>query len=514
MGTNIKALAEEQKKKALPNWQDPIPFEDYKIPKIDIDIFPPWLRDFVEDVAESTQTPEDAASMAALSILSTVSSKKFYVNITPEWNESLNTYIVLALPPGNRKSSVFKLIQAPIISYEREEQKRMGKAVKHQRALIKAKNKRIEELEKRYAKKEEVNEAILEEINQLTNEIDNEELLHVPRYITGDITAEKLGVLLAENNEKIAVLSAEGGGVFNNMAGRYSNDGKANIDIYLNGHTGDYTPVDRIGRDPIILQEPCITIGLFVQPQVVRDVPSTFKERGLMQRFLYSFPKSLVGYRKIDANPIRESVKSEYEINIRRLLEYKTTDQIKLTFDEEAKVVQQEISQEIEIKLREGEVLADLKEWGSKLAGQLIRIAGLLHLAEQVTGNLKEIPKEINASTLKKAKQLMNYFISHARVAYGVMGSNSDLEDAKYLINYLIKNGKDSYTRREVFQGTKGTFKNVARFESAVEELEVRNFIRKETTNQIGKGRKSYKLLLNSLVTIPSKPTKLDYLKD
>lgn len=41
-----------------------------------------------------------------------------------------------------------------------------------------------------------------------------------------------------------------------------------------------------------------LTIGLFVQPEVVRDVPPTFKERGLMQRFLYSFPLSLVGHRK------------------------------------------------------------------------------------------------------------------------------------------------------------------------------------------------------------------------
>ena len=76
---------------------------------------------------------------------------------------------------------------------------------------------------------------------------------------------------MAENNERIAVLSAEGGGVFSNMAGRYSSDGRANIEIYLNGHTGDYTPIDRIGREPILLNEPCLTIGLFVQPEVIRD---------------------------------------------------------------------------------------------------------------------------------------------------------------------------------------------------------------------------------------------------
>jgi replicative DNA helicase len=74
-----------------------------------VNVFPGWLRNYVEGVAESTQTPTDAPGMAVISVLSTALAKKFYVRLTGEWSESLNTYTILALPPGNRKSSTMKI---------------------------------------------------------------------------------------------------------------------------------------------------------------------------------------------------------------------------------------------------------------------------------------------------------------------------------------------------------------------------------------------------------------------
>lgn len=472
---NIEVLAQEQKKEASPLWQEPVHFDEYKLPTFNVDVFPRWLREYIQGVSESTQTPIDAACMAAISILSTILSKKFSVNITEDWSESLNTYAVLALPPGNRKSSVFKLMQLPIITYEREERERLEIEIIEQKAILKAKQKRIEGLEKDYAKNGE--ESILNEIRALTNEIEKEKLLISPRYITGDVTAEKLGVLLSENNEKIALLSAEGGGAFNNMAGRYSSDGKANIDIYLNGHTGDYTTVDRIGRDPIILNEPCLSIGLFVQPEVLRDVPSTFKERGLMQRFLYSLPKSLVGYRKVNPDPVCEEIKNSYLTNIKNLLQFEPNEPIKLTFDSEAVIHEQRLRQDIEDMLKEGGTLSDMKGWGSKLAGQIIRIAGLLHVVEYIPGKIKAIPTQIKTTTLASAKNLMYYFIEHARAAFGVMEADRRAEDGKYLLGVIKRLNKPVVEYRELQMQTRKRFKKAYQLKMVISDLHERGFI-------------------------------------
>lgn len=78
----VLELIEPQDKKApTQEWDDPIGFDEVKLPKFDTSVFPKWLRDYVEGVAESTQTPADASSMACISALSTILSRKFEVNV-------------------------------------------------------------------------------------------------------------------------------------------------------------------------------------------------------------------------------------------------------------------------------------------------------------------------------------------------------------------------------------------------------------------------------------------------
>src|SRR5690625_2417508 len=69
------------------DWEEPIEFDDNNLPIFDTSIFPLWIRDFVEGVAESTQTPIDAPSFACISVLSSVLSGQFEVNPFGNWIE-------------------------------------------------------------------------------------------------------------------------------------------------------------------------------------------------------------------------------------------------------------------------------------------------------------------------------------------------------------------------------------------------------------------------------------------
>src|SRR5689334_12933302 len=91
-----------------------------------------------------------------------------------------------------------------------------------------------------------------------------------PRLIADDITPEKLGAVMAEQGEKIAIFSDEGG-VLTTMGGRY-NSGVANLDLLLKAHSGSPYRVDRASREmPISMKKPALTIALAVQPQVLRE---------------------------------------------------------------------------------------------------------------------------------------------------------------------------------------------------------------------------------------------------
>jgi hypothetical protein len=499
MSLNTKLIAEYEAEKKIKRgelkreqqieWYEPVFFDNYTLPSFPAHVFPEWLRDYVEGVAESTQTPIDAPGMAAIAVLSTVLAKRFYVRLTGEWSESLNTYTILALPPGNRKSAVFKALQEPIMHHEKEERERLAKEVNEQKAKLKAKQKRLEHLEKNYAK--DGDQVTLNEIYALTNEIEGQKILSLPRFITEDVTPEKLTDLMAENNEKMALLSAEGGGIFSIMAGRYASDGKANLEIFLKGFGGDYCAVDRIGREAKVLNEPALTIGLFIQPHVVQDVPSSFQERGLMPRFLYSFPRSLVGHRKISPQVIETDVKNQYLLNVKKLLCMKATSAVQLLLLDNARQAEEALRKELEKMFLEGGELAEMKEWGSKLAGQVIRMAGLLHVAEHVQAlpmnvpNIERIPKQIHAETVIKAQQLARYFIEHAKAAYGCMGADQGTQDAKYLLEVIKRQDNPVIEYRDIQNLTRKRFKKAMHLKATLLELEERGFI-----HQIKDGRK------------------------
>ena len=113
----------------------------------------------------------------------------------------------------------------------------------------------------------------------------------VPRWLVDDATPEALAGLLATYG-RIALLSPEGD-VFDQMAGRYNQAAGPNLGVYLKGHAGDLLKVDRRGRPPEYVERPCLTIGLTVQPEVLRGLAGRpgFGGRGLLARFLYSLPR-------------------------------------------------------------------------------------------------------------------------------------------------------------------------------------------------------------------------------
>lgn len=138
----------------------------------------------------------------------------------------------------------------------------------------------------------------LADVDRLVAELEALPVVVAPRLVADDITPEKVAVLMAQHGERIALLSAEGG-VFGIMAGRYQPNSSPNLDVFLKAHSGDRLTVDRIGRSPVRLEKPALTIGLAVQPDVIRRLADTpeFRGRGLLARFLYALPDSLVGSR-------------------------------------------------------------------------------------------------------------------------------------------------------------------------------------------------------------------------
>jgi replicative DNA helicase len=242
-----------------------------------------------------------------LAVLAASAGGLVEVEIRPGWVEPTNLFVVCAMTPGSRKSAVYKDVTKPLGQLERELvvgraddvlRREVERDVAEQ-AAAKAKDMAGK------AKPNEDAADLLANAIAAAQRAKGMEVPVVPRLLADDATPEALASLLADQGGRIALLSPEGG-VFDMMAGRYSSGSMPNLDVYLKGHAGDPIRVDRKGRKPEHIERPAVTVGLTVQPDVLRliaDRPG-FKGRGLLARFLWSLPASTVGRREVGAPPV------------------------------------------------------------------------------------------------------------------------------------------------------------------------------------------------------------------
>jgi hypothetical protein len=455
-------------------WEEPVLFDEYDLPDFPVDVFPNKIRNMVEAVAEDTQTPIDLAAMIAFGVLSTALVKKFVVEPKLGWREHLNTYSVQLLESSNRKTAVYAKMTEPIYLYEKDLIEEMALEVKKRKAERGALEKRLENLQKEYAK--ESDPVVMEQIKETAEQLEQLPELYLPTLIVDDATPEILVTRMKENNEKLAIMSAEGD-LFEKFKGKQSDQAK--LDVYLKGYSADPLRVDRITRETERLNEPTLIICISAQPSVIHSLPQYLHDRGYLARFLFVIPKDFVGYRDNTAPSIPKEVRNQYIAFIKKLLSFSTEDIIVLRLDEEAKKQLLILQNDIEKEFRENGLFYDvLKFWGGKLVGQLLRLTGLLHIAHYATNqDMKKIPKVIDAKMFSRVVQLKDYFIAHAQKAFGVMKQNQVLADAQYVLKWLMKQEKLEIDKQELYQNTKKKFPMVDSLNRALNILESRSYI-------------------------------------
>ncbi|MER8099418.1 YfjI family protein [Kitasatospora sp. NPDC094016] len=466
-----------------PVWEEPIPLGRARsLPLFPTDALPKWLGDMVAAVAEETQTPADLAGGMALAALSTACGGRAVVSVRGRWREPVNLYLVTALPPGNRKSAVVALMSAPVLAVEKTLVERATAQIAEAEVTAKLARSAAEKAAHKAANADPSDQdKLTADAISLAQTAEQTVVPVRPQLIAQDVTAENAATLLAEQGGRLALMSAEGGGVFDIIAGRYS--GKPNMDVFLQGHAGDMLRVNRQGRDALFVEAPALTMGLAIQPSVLEDIAKVqgFDGRGLLARFLYAVPESLVGYRNLEPDTVPDDVADTYAEKVRTLTlaMAEWTDPAVLTLSPEAAAVMLEHRRDVEHKQRRGGILRPITEWASKLDGAVARIAGLLHLADHPHDGYT---MPISADTLTAAARIGTYYTAHALTVFDAMGADPALAKARVVLAWLQANPADSHTKREIFRGLpSGAFPAVADLDPVLALLEDHGWIRQET---------------------------------
>ena len=132
-----------------------------------------------------------------------------------------------------------------------------------------------------------------------------------------------------------------------------------------------------------------------------------------------------------------------------------------------------------------------MTDWAGKLVGAIARIAAILHVAK-LARTTSPWTKPVNESTMKKAIQVGEYLIIHAKAAFSLMGADHATENAKYILRWIENKGSHTFSQRDLHQDTrKGRFSNIEDLTNALVLLVEHHFLRKLTVEDSGKpGRK------------------------
>ena len=406
--------------------------------------FPKIMKDYVEAVAEHTQTPIDMSAVAVLAVVSNAIQGKYEIESKKGHKEPVNIYCMEVAKPSERKSPVTNTTTKPIRTYEKVKNEEMKLIIAKQQSELRIKKARITKLETS-GKIENI-----EEIERLQAEIREleENQIKPLRFIADNTTLEALTSLLADNDGKISIISAEGG-LFDILNGQYNNSkSSVSIDTLLKSYSGEEIRVDRKGRESEYIAKPTMTIFLAVQEIVLEKFMSNdiFRGRGLNARFLYCIPTSKVGARKYRTEEISSIVEEEYNKIIYKLLDLPNEKEPTiLKFSIEADNELETFYNWIEPQLKNE--LEFMGDWAGKLFGTWLRIAGILHCMEYSNIDSGCL---VSVDTVKKAIIISKYFLEHAKYSYMLVGMDKDTQKAKHILKQLKNQDKMSLKRSEI----------------------------------------------------------------
>lgn len=495
-------------------WEEPIPFHEAIGPGFPVDCLPDWLAEFVLALADATQTPPDLSAMLALAFAAGAAQGRFRVLAREGWAEPCNLYVVVVLPPGNRKSAVFSVLVKPAQIREQEEADRLRPLIAEQESQRRILESRVKAAEAATAREEEPTERRISEehAKRLARELAELKVQPVPKLYADDATPEALVGLLAEQGGTMLLASAEGT-IFDIAKGRYSE--KPNFDVFLKAHAGDAIRVSRVGRDPEAIDAPALTLAVTVQPAVIQGLAecAPMKGQGFLARFLYSLPVSLVGRRKIARPAVPEHMIESYQQALLAL--YRTPlaptgrdgevgpNWLHLTPEAAAHLQTYEAT--LEPQLAEDAELGAIQDWGCKLAGAAVRIAGLLHLLRHAGAYT---PEWIELETMQAATRItQEYLLPHSLCAHGLLGLDPRVNLAQKILGWLAEQGKPTVTRREIHYRFKRTVSKVEDIEPPLELLERHGFLRLHGSFRQPTGGRSSQLYMVNPLFLKSKNT-------
>jgi hypothetical protein len=493
------------------SWEEPIPFEQTYGPSFPVEALPPMLREYVEAVAKDTGAPVDVVAWLSLAVVGAASRGGYVIAPKSSWQEPVHIQAVQVVPSGGGKTPTYKAVAAPLHKWDTQQ----AIAGKNDQIAWEARAKDLAAQEKQAAREAGSSKATEEQqivLSELHRAIATHEANRpvVKRIVLNDATAQSIWDRMYHQGGSVAAISGEG--VFLRNTTRYSD--APIFDALIEGFSGESHTVDRVrdegtGRR---IERPILAMSLGIQPQVLEDMGKLrgFKEIGVAARLLFSVPQPKARPRGLTPsvpNPLQHWWE-ERILAIADAAPETTIDPEVLTLSPEALDAFEEEYNWYDDAKEDGH-FEDMEEWGEKYCGEVLRVAGTLHVFEQDDPvkqpvslvNMERVKPPVSPLNMQRAVTIMRHDIEHARIAHAIMFGLGTQRDERYVLDIIMElrstqpggvvtsaQLSDKTRARVRFREAKQTLK-------VLRSLEEHRYIR--LTRRVGPGPESYTIDVN-----------------
>ena len=347
-----------------------------------VEVFPASIRHHIESIAAAMSCPPDYAGATILAVASAFIGRRRCVEVKPGWVEYPVLWIVVVARSGDRKTPVFLVATAPLRTKQRE---LLAEYISEKR--------RWEALPP-----DQRRDMPCPKLKQL---------------IATDSTIEALKDVLSNNPNGIAYINDELTGWVRSMS-QYKGGRGDDRQHWLSIYSLVQIVCNRKGAEPIIINDPFVSVTGGIQPDVLGDLVDEAREDGFASRLLFAYPET-PAVADWNENVIAES--TMYAGVCDTL--YNLDPAKPLTLSPEAK------ARWIEwVNRHRHETVQDsLRPTWAKAEGQCARLALVLFELRRACNETHS--EQVDETSLKGAIQLIEYFKAHASARF--WPSRSDL---------------------------------------------------------------------------------------
>lgn len=371
-----------------------------------IDVFPQAVQDHILELKRTLNFHPDFTAAAAMFAVSAINGNCYKLKVKNGWEASTIFWFAVVGYPGTIKTHPVKTMLKPITSMD-----------------ARSKNKYDRQLEEYHQELEAQNKSKKPVFKQI---------------IISDYTVESLHPIHSYNKRGLGLYKDELKGFLNDMNKyRKGSDEEFWLESFNNG---SYI-VNRVTKDPIMVENICISIIGTIQHDVLHKVVTDYAGNGLIDRFLFTSAEDKVyPLTSEEIDPIYAEF-WEDKLNIMNELFVYDIERGStiIEMSPEAFEAYQIFDAEYVAIQNSPEQPQEIKNYLSKMKTYIPRFALLLAIFDTLYGG--EVPK-VGKKQMEGAKRIADYFVKTASAVFASSNVADDIKQVESSMRGKTKNEK------------------------------------------------------------------------